>query len=431
LGAAPLNVALARGVRMPPNPEELVVLGPAERFADGGLAARLRITNELREVTYLDHVRLLAVDHPPDATIFSRDRVVARTENQRAQAEEGASSRVRNPGYPLGAAIRNRIVAGRNPVAVRSAVGSDGVDRTAALARADGVFADPGSVIPPPVVGFIEPLSIEFDFGEVRDAGDLLLAMTGWFRFGDSSANIAASQRNNLAVIWPKLEALGDDGQWHLVDDAIGFPAGKTKTIVCDLRGKLPPQVAAMPTLKFRLTSSFEVRWDNFSLYQAVPNEELQVAEIGPAAANLDWHGFAAMSTPGDNQPATPDLSRISDRPPWFTTLEGWCTRYGGIDPLLAAADRRLAILNAGDGATIDFRSNALPDRRPGAARTLLLFTHGWVKEGDANGTMELTVAPLPGSEQDGQTSPAGDAADWQREFNIRWVPRDRFAPIR
>ncbi len=74
LGTAPLNVAVARDVPMPPDPDEVVVLGPAERFANGPAVARLRITSELREVIYLDQARLLAVDHPEESTVLSRDR---------------------------------------------------------------------------------------------------------------------------------------------------------------------------------------------------------------------------------------------------------------------------------------------------------------------------------------------------------------------
>ena len=74
LGTAPFNVSVARNVPMPPDSDEVMVLGAAEQFADGDAAARMRITSELREATYLDEVRLLAVDHPAGTTIFSRDR---------------------------------------------------------------------------------------------------------------------------------------------------------------------------------------------------------------------------------------------------------------------------------------------------------------------------------------------------------------------
>jgi hypothetical protein len=397
LGVAPLNVSLARGVRMPPDPDEVVILGPAERFADGGTVARLRVSTELREVTFLDQLRLLAIDHPPDATIFSRDRV----------AMTGVAGK--------------QVIAGRDPIAPRSAIGSDGIDRTAALAREDGRFADLGRAIPPPVVGFIEPLSIEFDFGAIGDTSDLLLAVTGWLRFGESSSNIAASQRRDLAVIWPKLEVMDEAGQWHAIEATIGLPAGKTKTIVCDLAGKVPARAR-----RFRLMSSFEVRWDRVALYHAVPSGELRVSDVGPATANLQWHGFAKLAAPSADQPTRPDFGQISNAPDWFTSLEGWCTRYGDVASLVSGADERMAIMNSGDATTVEFPASGLRPREPNLARTLALYSHGWVKEGDPNSTSEAKVTPFPGSDQPLANQPGGD---WQLQYNTRWVPRDRFMP--
>jgi tetratricopeptide (TPR) repeat protein len=392
LGTAPLNVSVARGVPLPLDPDEVVVLGPAEQFADGAAAARLRVTSELREVIYFDHAKLLVVDHPDDTTLFSRDRV----------APTGIEGK--------------QIVAGRNPRAVKSAVGSDGIDRTAALAKEDGIFAACGQVLPPPLVGFTEPLSIDLEFGELADTKNCFLALTGWFRFGNSSTNIAASQRSDLQVIWPRLEAAGPDGNWQIVEEIIGFPAGNTKTIVCDLTGKLPAG-----TRRLRLTTSFEVRWDRIALYETVPAEALRVSDIEPTAADLQWHGFAELRASANDQPQIPNLARMSDRPPWFAAVEGWCTRHGDIRPLIAELDPMMAILNSGDGATIEFSASELPAREPGMARTLLLYTKGWIKEADPNTLPDRRVEPLP----DRGVATDDESDDWRLEFNTRWVPKD------
>jgi tetratricopeptide (TPR) repeat protein len=400
LGGAPLNVSAARGVPLPLDPDEVVVLGPAERFADGVAAARLRVTSELREVIYFDHAKLLAVDHPADTTVFSRDRVA-----------------------PMGIEGK-QIAAGRNPCAPRSAVGSDGIDRTAALTNEDGVFAPCGRVLPPPLVGFTEPLSIELDFGEFdvprshAECGNegLFLALTGWFRFGNSSTNIAASQRSDLQVTWPRLEAAGPDGNWQIVEEMVGFPAGNTKTIVCDLTGKLPPG-----TQRLRLTTSFEVRWDRIALYEAVPADALRVSEVEPTIADLQWHGFHQLRASAVDQPPVPNLGRIIDKPSWFAAVEGWCTRYGDIRPLIVEPDTMMAILNSGDGATIEFSASALPAREPGTLRTLMLYTKGWIKEADPNTLPDRRVGPLPAVEG---SPDAVHSTDWQFEYNTRWVPR-------
>jgi tetratricopeptide (TPR) repeat protein len=399
LGTAPLNVAVARGVPMPPDADEVVVLGPAERFADNQVAARLRITSELREAIYLDEIRLLAVDHPTDTTVFSRDRAA-----------------------PVGIA-GPRIAIGRNPRALQSAMGSDGVDRTATLAKEDGQFAPPGRVLPPPTVGFTEPLTIDLDFGDLNSfrpqevegsEKQLLLALTGWFKFGNSSTNIAASQRTDLQPIWPRLEARDARGQWRLIDEMVGLPAGNTKTIVCDLSGKLPPDAD-----RLRLTTSFEIRWDCIALHEAVPDGAAQVTELRPAAAQLHWHGFAELRSNAPDQPQTPNLARLNKTPPWLTTVEGWYTRYGDVAPLVIEPDELMAILNSGDAATIEFDAPTLSARSPGTTRTLMLYTRGWIKEADPNSLADWRVEPLPDASRPDRQSDA----DWQLEYNTRWGP--------
>jgi hypothetical protein len=399
LGTAPLNVAVARGVPMPPDPDELVVLGPAERFADGPAAARLRITSELREAIYLDEVRLLAVDHPADTTVLSRDRAA-----------------------PVGIA-GPQIAIGRNPRALRSAMGSDGVDRTAMLAEEDGQFAPPGRVLPPPTIGFTEPLTIDLDFGDLnsfRSQGkqgsekQLLVALTGWFKFGNSSTNIAASQRRGLQPIWPRLEARDARGQWRVIDEMVGLPAGNTKTIVCDLSDKMPPDAD-----RLRLTTSFEIRWDRIALYEAVPAGAAQVSELRPTAAQLHWHGFAELRSHAADHPQTPNLARLSNAPPWLTSVEGWCTRYGDVAPLVIEPDEMMAILNSGDAATIEFDAAQLAARLPGTTRTLMLYNRGWIKEADPNSLADWRVEPLPDSGRLDRQS----EVDWQLEYNTRWTP--------
>jgi hypothetical protein len=394
LGTAPLNVSVARNVPMPPDPDEVIVLGPAEQFAFGDLAARMRISCELREATYLDDVRLLVVDHPAGTTVFSRDRAA------------------------LTSVDGKQIAVGRDPLPLRSARGSDGMDRTVALAAEDDKFAEPGALLPPPVVGFTKPLSIEFDFGDLPASDDLLLVLTGWFRFGDSSTNIAGSQRGDIQVVWPRLEVAGADGRWQIADEMIGFPTGNTKTIVCDLKGKLPADARY-----FRLTTSFEVRWDRFALYHAASHDSIRVTEVEPSAVDLQWHGFAELRPQSFDRPQVPNLARISNVPPWLTTVEGWCTRYGDVSSLVTAADGQFAIMNSGDGITVDFSAGELPPREIGSMRTLLLYDQGWIKEEDPNSLPDRRIEPFPGSDR----ASGDDQEDWQVQYNTRWVPRNRF----
>lgn len=396
LGTAPLNVSAARGVPLPPDPDESLVLGPFEDFAYSDGRVRLRITSELREAVYLDQATLFAVDHPGDCELFSLDCV----SNAPARG-------------------RALVVAGEL-APPRFATGHAGEDVLDAVAAVDGRCSDPGELLPHPVVGFTRPYSLEFEFDEPAEPKEALLVLTGWFRFGDSSTNIAASQRSDSAPVWPRLEAAGPDGVFQAVDVTIGVPAGNTKSIVCDLRGKLPSNVR-----RFRLTTNFEVRWDRIALAKARAADQVEFREARLNASDLQWHGFAALPQPYIDRPQVPDTRSITDRPPWFTTLEGWCTRYGEVDELLKSRDDRLAILNAGDGVTLEFQGVGLPALSEGSRRTLLLYHYGWIKEENPNSLPDRRIAPFPGSHH----LPSAAEDDWQAKYNTRWTPRLQFLP--
>jgi hypothetical protein len=203
----------------------------------------------------------------------------------------------------------------------------------------------------------------------------------------------------------------------------VGFPAGNTKSIVCDLTGKLPPNAR-----RLRLTTSFEVRWDRIAVYEAVPAEEIHIAELAPTNADLQWHGFAELRPHAVDAPQVPNLARMSETPPWLTAVEGWCTRYGDIRPLVSEAGPMLAIVNSGDGATIEFAEGKLPPRRSETSRSLMLYTRGWIKEADPNTLPDRRVEPLPESEPFAESvvseSTSAPGADWQLEYNTRWVPQ-------
>jgi hypothetical protein len=252
------------------------------------------------------------------------------------------------------------------------------------------------------------------DFGGRLTDPNVALALTGWIRFGNSSSNIAASQRPKLDAIWPRLEALDANGTWQLVDDNVGLPAGSTKTIVCDLRGKLPSGAT-----KLRLSTSYEVRWDAISLCRIAPDQTMRTTEIVPAEADLAWHGFCELRPTSPDAPQVPNLDRVSNQAPWVLSLVGWCTRYGPVGPLTGAADRRSAILNSGDGLTLEFPGSGLPPIDSGSSRTLALATTGWIKAADPNSEPDIAIWPFPGGGDVWEG--AEPESDWQLEYNTRW----------
>jgi hypothetical protein len=267
------------------------------------------------------------------------------------------------------------------------------------------------------------PMALTMDFGPLERIQSPVLAMTGWLQYGDGSTNVAMGQNADLAIIPPTLHAEVADGSWRAVDVVVGMPAGKTKTILCDLEGKLPPDAR-----RLKLTTTFEIRWDRIALASRRPLATDRVHRASPGVAALRWRGFSDIAARSPDHPMIPNYEAVADRPPWRTVLSGWCTRYGDVRDLVTDRDDRMAILNAGDALELRFRAATFPPVPTGRRRTFFLYCVGWDKDGDHNITDGQTVEPLPvaalvPTEGDGRD--AGE--DWRVRYNTRLVRPDRF----
>ncbi|MCH8253217.1 MAG: hypothetical protein IID36_12265, partial [Planctomycetes bacterium] len=368
-------------------------------------------TDEFREVLYLDYVKLVAVDHPPEIEVHPTDKLMP------------------SPFPP------SEVWGLARPARLRSVVGDDGMDRTEAVRAIDGLFAPPGEPLPSPYRGMCHPLTLTMDFGPLDPQAPLVLALTGWLQYGDASTNIALSQDRSLTIIPPTIEVEVAPGDWRGIDVVVGMPAGKTKTILCDLDGKLPTGAA-----RLRLSTTFEIRWDRIALFERVGLEDSRIRELSAVKTDLHWRGFSDLRARAAHHPSTPDYAAVSPTPPWRTTLEGWCTVYGDVTDLVTRRDNRLAILNAGDALTIEFDWTDLPPIPHGHDRTFFLYSVGWDKDGDHNVVGGTRVGPLPRDEsidiakdaQDAEATKDTDADPddhWRIRYNTRWVPADRFRP--
>src|SRR5947199_7822363 len=74
----------------------------------------------------------------------------------------------------------------------------------------------------------------------------------------------------------------------------------------------------------------------------------------------------------------------------------GLYTRYGDVQPLLAAADDELLIMGSGDEVRLLFDAAALPPLPPAWRRDFLLLVDGWAKDADPNTAFSQSVEPLP-----------------------------------
>ena len=94
---------------------------------------------------------------------------------------------------------------------------------------------------PPQLQGLTRPWSLDLDFGAteteraaIADAPRLRLLLTGWLQWGDASVNMAAARDPEHAFVPPIVWVPDGDNGWRPIGPPVGFPAGKTKTLVVD-----------------------------------------------------------------------------------------------------------------------------------------------------------------------------------------------------
>lgn len=401
LGSGALGLAATRDLTWPPDPIELVRIGDATELRPRDGKYVVMLTSELREVDYFDTVRLVAVDLPAGREVHPTDSFMP------------------PPVTP------SELWVVDEPLPLRAAQDTRGRDVTAELSRIDGRYALPGEVLPPPLLGVCRSHSCTFDFGDIPSTASLTIAVTGLLEFGTASSNIALSQTDTASLNWPALEAETADGIWHPVAVNLGIPDGRAKTTVADLTGKLPTG-----TRRLRLSTSFQIYWDRVALFRQREVAGAQRHDRPFATADLQWRGFSRVRTGDDGHTRVPVFDDLLPQPPWHTTLEGWCTRYGDVRELIGATDGMIAILNGGDALELTCPADAFPPVPAGHTRTFFIDAVGWDKEENNNTVQGATVEPLPG--QPPAPAPAHDdltRPDWVQRYNTRWVPRDRFAP--
>ena len=399
LGAAPLGLPLNQFRYVEEDPEEYLCLGNERQFPPRNHQYELRITEELREVLYLDQAGLVVVDHPAGT-------LVAPTSKMR-------------PGRPF---APHELWTLRPRAALKRAWRSDGLDATELLAATDGRLVGPERLREPQLRGLAYPFAITLDFGELPVAEPLVLVLNGWLRFGGGMANVAGSLDPKLPFPFPILEAELPDGSWKAVPADVGVPAGKTKTILVDLENKLPAGAR-----RLRFTTAFELYFDSASLCVRASAGQNRVTSLRPSRADLGWHGFSQFAPLPDWLPLTPEYDRLRGAPPWRRTPYGWCTRYGAVEELVAEKDNALVLLNGGDELALGFAAGQLPPKPPGFERDFFLHVVGWDKDADFHVGHGWEVEPLPFHGMDDQAygrqpRPANLDDAWQRKYNTRWV---------
>ncbi|QDT13012.1 FG-GAP-like repeat-containing protein [Planctomycetes bacterium K23_9] len=391
LWAAPLGLQVAAGVVAKDRPwEYLKVDGSAIVPKDGRY--QLRFTEELWEVAYFDHLALTAVDHPRDVDVWTNEKV-------------GPPDLAKQTIFAFGSEDRHGL---------RKAVDSQGHDVTDLLSQRDQKF----------VRGFdrrlrqglCPPHWVDLDFEDVHfeklESDDdskesVYLVLTGWILPTDTSLNIQIDQNPNLpAIEFPSVwvpDATETEG-WRKAIPFMGFPGGKTKTIVVDVT-----DVIVRDDPRIRVRTSAQIYWDDAALVVQSTKPKVVTHQLDLISAEVGYHGFSRRVKRSENEPDVYDYRNASKSPKW-PPLRGAVTQFGPCKDLLSGWDNSMVVISSGDEIRVDFLVPTTPVPE-GWQRDFVLHCVGWDKDADLNTLEGQTIGPLPFRQMQSYPPPLGDAA--------------------
>jgi tetratricopeptide (TPR) repeat protein len=362
LGVAPLGASSGDGQYFPVDHDEYVSIPAAMLQARDG-AYEIRMTEELREVSYIDQIKLLALDHPADTEIVTNEKF-------------------KSPPFP-----EFRLYGGNHRTYPASARDSHGTDVRAALLARDQRYPD---AFQRDHAGVAELHNLDLNFAGAAPDGKAVLVLQGWVDWADGSTFLAATQAHR-DLVFPYLQVRDAQGNWKTVIEDMGIPSGKPKTMAVDLTGKF-----LSASREVRIVTNLCVYWDEIYLFENDTPPETRLTEIAMASADLHFRGFSrAAIDPERKQPEAFDYQDTSSTTMWNPT-PGNYTRYGPVQDLLREPDDRMVVLGSGDEIRMHFPAPRLPTLPTGWKRDYLLLVDGWAKDADANTAFSQSVLPLP-----------------------------------
>jgi cytochrome c-type biogenesis protein CcmH/NrfG len=411
MGAGETGAWAGPGLYNTPDPDEYVRIG-GDQLKEKDGRYELRVTNELEEALFFDHLQLVAVEHPEGLEVYP---------------DEGLR----------GAPPAFRLYASRGARPPAAAVDDKGNDVLARVSSLDRRYPDDFELLP--IRGYAEPHTLTLDLGndvgknegEGRGAKDgggaerTLLLLTGWTDYAWSSDNVAASQ-GGLELKFPSLQVKDREGKWQTVVENIGIPVGRPQTLVVDLTGKF-----LSASREVRIVTNMRVYWDRVLVdARGAAEFPARLTRLDPVAADLRWRGFSAEVTPDGREPLSYDYARVSLESPW-KAFPGRYTREGDVRGLLKTTDDVFVVSRAGDEISLSFDARALPPLPAGRARTFLLYADGFSKEMNIHSASPDQLAPLPFHgmktypfDAPGARRAGPDRGDYVERFNTRVVGR-------
>jgi tetratricopeptide (TPR) repeat protein len=363
LGVAPLGASSGDGTYFPVDHDEYVQIpGDALRLTNGRY--EVRVTEELREVSYLDQIQLIAVDHPTSIDLFTNDKF-------------------KSPPFP-----EFRLFGAGTRVHPVHAVDDGGRDVRAKLLAKDQTYPD---AFARDYAGVAALHTLDLGFGAATPDNRAVLILSGWVDWADGSTFLGVSQTDPRGLIFPSIQVKDAAGKWVTVVEDMGFPAGKPKTIAVDLTGKF-----RSASREIRIVTNLCLYWDEIFLSENSAPPAHVMTRMNPSLVDLHYRGFSTPTIdPQRKQPETFAYAQPMPLSMWNPT-PGLYTRYGDVTPLLQMLDDRLVIMGSGDEIRLLFDAARLPPLETGWTRDFLLMVDGWAKDADANTAFSQSVEPLP-----------------------------------
>ncbi|MES1261344.1 MAG: FG-GAP-like repeat-containing protein, partial [Acidobacteriota bacterium] len=190
LGVAPLGASDGDGSYFPVDHDEFVSI-PGKSLVPVDGHYQVRITEELSEVSYLDQVQLIALDHPADTEIFTNEKF-------------------KSPPYP-----EDRLYGVKRRIYPRAARDDRGRDVLPLILKTDERYPDR---FPRKESGAAETHFLELNFGSAAPSGQAVLLLRGWVDWPDGSTFRAVAQEKTDGFIMPRLQMQDAAGQWRTVN---------------------------------------------------------------------------------------------------------------------------------------------------------------------------------------------------------------------
>jgi tetratricopeptide (TPR) repeat protein len=375
------------------------LLAPHDGYYD------VRVHANLWEADYFDQLALMVVDHPPGTEVHVDERF--------SMTSTPPSFQITGPARPVARAWDHL-----------------GKDAKREVSKVDGIYLDRAGR--GDYQGITVDHWVEADLGpDAPTEGPVWLIARGWLHPTDSSINLAISQGKHDQPRGLMLEVPDGKGGWKVGRPALGFPAGKNKTMLIRLDDIEGPGIV---TRRFRLRTNMEIFWDFLGYARGLDSKLAKVQRPEMVAADLRYKGILEMTQKDRSSPELPNYDNVTHGAQVWRDLEGYYTRYGDVRELLARVDDRYVIANAGDEIALRFK---VPPPPPGGwVRDFIWECDGWTRDGNPNTRFGRTVLPLPAHDLKDFDRPPGRLEDdpvyrrfpqdW-RTYHTRYVAPDLF----